>query len=148
MSLVGPRPQVPWAVKLYTPDQMQVLRFRPGITDFASIIFRNEGEILSGSLDPDAEYLAKIHPEKMRLALDYVNNQSFSLDLKIILKTLAAVFQLLEVTMKKFRTPTEDEVSKNISRIFNECNDPLEVKLENFPEICAAATPKTLSVDV
>lgn len=93
MSLVGPRPQVPWAVKLYTPDQMQVLKFRPGITDFASIIFSNEGEILRGSLNPDAEYLTKIHPEKMRLALDYVNNQSFSLDLKIILKTLATIFR-------------------------------------------------------
>lgn len=93
MSLVGPRPQVSWAVKLYTPDQMKVLRFRPGITDFASIIFRNEGELLSGSLNPDAEYLAKIHPEKMRLALDYVNNQSLCLDLKIILKTLATIFR-------------------------------------------------------
>jgi lipopolysaccharide/colanic/teichoic acid biosynthesis glycosyltransferase len=93
MSLVGPRPQVPWAVKLYNPEQMEVLKFRPGITDFASIIFRNEGEILSGSLDPDAEYLAKIHPEKMRLALEYVNNQSLGLDLKIILKTLASIFR-------------------------------------------------------
>ena len=93
MSLVGPRPQVLWAVELYTPEEREVLTFRPGITDFASIMFRNEGEILSGSLNPDAEYLAKIHPEKMRLALDYVNNQSLGLDLKIILKTLASIFR-------------------------------------------------------
>ncbi|MBM4275496.1 MAG: sugar transferase, partial [Deltaproteobacteria bacterium] len=93
MSLVGPRPQVPWAVKLYTPEQQRVLTVRPGITDFASIVFKNEGEILSGSLDPDAEYLAKIHPVKMRLALDYVNNKSFFLDLKIILKTILTIFQ-------------------------------------------------------
>jgi lipopolysaccharide/colanic/teichoic acid biosynthesis glycosyltransferase len=92
MSLVGPRPQVPWAVKLYTPEQQRVLSVRPGITDFASIIFKNEGEILKGSPDPDTEYLARIHPEKMRLAADYVDHQSFILDLKIILKTLAAIF--------------------------------------------------------
>ncbi len=93
MSLVGPRPQVSWAVKLYTPEQQRVLSVRPGITDYASIIFRNEGEILKGSPDPDAEYLAKIHPEKMRLAVDYVEQQSFFLDLKILLKTIAAIFQ-------------------------------------------------------
>jgi lipopolysaccharide/colanic/teichoic acid biosynthesis glycosyltransferase len=92
MSLVGPRPQVSWAVKLYTPEQQRVLSVRPGITDFASIIFKNEGEILQGSPDPDAEYMAKIHPEKMRLAADYVDHQSFFLDLKIILKTIAALF--------------------------------------------------------
>jgi lipopolysaccharide/colanic/teichoic acid biosynthesis glycosyltransferase len=92
MSLVGPRPQVSWAVALYTPEQQRVLSVRPGITDFASIIFKNEGEILKGSPDPDTEYLAKIHPEKMRLAADYVDHQSFILDLKIILKTLAALF--------------------------------------------------------
>jgi lipopolysaccharide/colanic/teichoic acid biosynthesis glycosyltransferase len=92
MSLVGPRPQVAWAVKLYTPEQQRVLNVRPGITDFASIIFKNEGEILKGSPDPDAAYMARIHPEKMRLAVDYVDQQSFFLDLKIILKTLAALF--------------------------------------------------------
>lgn len=92
MSLVGPRPQVSWAVKLYTPEQQRVLSVRPGITDFASIIFKNEGEILKGSSDPDAEYMAKIHPEKMHLAVDYVNHQSFFLDLKIIFKTIAAIF--------------------------------------------------------
>jgi lipopolysaccharide/colanic/teichoic acid biosynthesis glycosyltransferase len=93
MSLVGPRPQVSWAVKLYTPDQAQVLNYRPGITDLASLVFKNEGEILKGSQNPDADYLAKIHPEKMRLALEYVNNQSVFIDLKIILKTISAIFQ-------------------------------------------------------
>lgn len=92
MSLVGPRPQVPWMVKMYTPEQMQVLNVRPGITDFASLVFNNEGEILSGSADPDAAYLEKIHPFKMHLALDYVNNHSLSVDLKIILKTIIKIF--------------------------------------------------------
>jgi len=93
MSLVGPRPQVPWVVKLYTPEELRVLKVRPGITDFASIVFKNEGKILSGSLTPDADYFAKIHPLKMQLALDYVNNQSLALDLKIILKTIIKIFQ-------------------------------------------------------
>jgi len=92
MSLVGPRPQVAWAVKLYTPEQQRVLSVRPGITDLASIIFKNEGEILKGSPDPDAEYMTKIHPKKMDLAVNYVDQQSFFLDLKIVLKTLAALF--------------------------------------------------------
>jgi lipopolysaccharide/colanic/teichoic acid biosynthesis glycosyltransferase len=93
MSLVGPRPQVPWAVKLYDQDQMKVLSIRPGITDFASIVFNNEGAILRGSLNPDEDYLTKIHPEKMRLALDYMKNQSFWLDWKIIFKTIGTIFK-------------------------------------------------------
>jgi lipopolysaccharide/colanic/teichoic acid biosynthesis glycosyltransferase len=93
MSLVGPRPQVSWAVKLYDRDQMQVLGIRPGITDLASIVFKNEGEILRGSLNPDVDYLTKIHPRKMQLALDYMKNQSFWLDVKIIFKTIRTIFK-------------------------------------------------------
>ncbi len=93
MSLVGPRPQVSWAVKLYDRDQMQVLGIRPGITDMASIVFKNEGEILRGSLNPDENYLTKIHPRKMQLALDYMKNQSFWLDVKIIFKTIRTIFK-------------------------------------------------------
>lgn len=91
MSLVGPRPQVPWAVQLYTAEEKQVLEVRPGVTDYASLRFRNEGEILKGSSDPDKDYMEKIHPEKMRLSLEYVKNQSLGLDCKILLKTIAAI---------------------------------------------------------
>jgi len=91
MSLVGPRPQVPWAVKLYTQEERTILNVRPGITDYASVRFRDEGEILRGSANPDKEYFEKIHPEKMRLSLEYVRNQSVWLDCKILLKTLGAV---------------------------------------------------------
>jgi lipopolysaccharide/colanic/teichoic acid biosynthesis glycosyltransferase len=91
MSLVGPRPQVPWAVALYTDQQKRLLSVRPGITDEASIQFRNEGEILRGHPDPDAAYLELIAPEKIRLGLEYVDRHSFLGDLKIVLKTLAAV---------------------------------------------------------
>jgi len=91
MSLVGPRPQVPWAVKLYTQEEEALLSIRPGITDYASVHFRNEGEILRGSANPDKDYLEKIHPEKMRLSLEYIHKRSFWLDCQILAKTLGAV---------------------------------------------------------
>lgn len=94
MSLVGPRPQVPWAVELYTEEQKRLLDVRPGITDEASIRFRNEGEILRGYPDPDAAYLELIAPEKVRLGLAYVDEHSFLGDLRIILKTIAAMLGL------------------------------------------------------
>ncbi|SRR6266550_3401984 len=93
MSLVGPRPQVQWAVDLYTPEEREVLSVRPGITDYASLHFPNEGEILKGSTDPDKDYMEKIHPKKMRLSLEYVRSRSFWVDLKVILQTIVAIFQ-------------------------------------------------------
>jgi len=87
MSFVGPRPQVQWAVDLYTAEQRALLNVRPGITDFASLKFRNEGEILKGSADPDKDYLEKIAPSKIRLGLYYVRNQSLSTDIKLIVAT-------------------------------------------------------------
>lgn len=91
MSLVGPRPQVPWAVDLYTPEEKTVLRVKPGITDYASLRFRDEGEILRGSTNPDKDYLEKIHPEKMRLSLEYARTHSTWMDCKILASTVAAV---------------------------------------------------------
>lgn len=91
MSLVGPRPQVVWAVERYTEEEKVVLGVRPGITDYASLRFRDEGEILRGSADPDKDYFEKIHPEKMRLSLEYVRKRSVWLDCKILAKTLGAV---------------------------------------------------------
>ena len=91
MSLVGPRPQVPWAVARYSPEERRVLSVRPGITDPASLRFRNEGEILKGSTDPDRTYMELIHPEKMRLSLAYVESRTFLGDLRIIGDTLLAL---------------------------------------------------------
>jgi lipopolysaccharide/colanic/teichoic acid biosynthesis glycosyltransferase len=91
MSLVGPRPQVQWAVDLYTPEERRVLSVPPGITDYASLHFPDEGKILEGSKDPDKDYMEKIHPEKMRLSLKYVEESSLWLDFKIIVKTITAV---------------------------------------------------------
>ena len=91
MSFVGPRPQVEWAVKLYNIEERRLLSVRPGITDYASIAFRNEAEILAGSKDPDKDYLEKIAPKKIQLGLQYVDNHNLWIDLKIILATLHVV---------------------------------------------------------
>jgi lipopolysaccharide/colanic/teichoic acid biosynthesis glycosyltransferase len=87
MSFVGPRPQVQWAVNLYSEEEWALLKVRPGITDYASIKYRNEGEILKGSADPDRDYLEKIAPGKLRLGLYYVNTYSLITDVKIIFAT-------------------------------------------------------------
>ena len=88
MSLVGPRPQVPGAVELYRDEEKALLTLRPGITDYASIRFSNEADILRGSLDPDKDYLEKIAPEKIRLGLEYVRNRNLWVDMRIISATL------------------------------------------------------------
>lgn len=93
MSLVGPRPQVQWAVDMYSAKERLVLEVQPGITDFASLHFPNEGEILKGSVDPDRDYMEKIHPHKMRLALLYVEEQSFATDVKILFMTVLTVLR-------------------------------------------------------
>ena len=92
MSLVGPRPQVPEDVALYTKEEKSILSVRPGITDWASIKYHNEGEILRGSPDPDQAYIEKIRPGKIKLELEYVRNHSFWIDLKILLKTVKTLF--------------------------------------------------------
>ena len=93
MSFVGPRPQVQWAVDLYTPEERAILGVRPGITDEASLKFSNEAEILKGSADPDKAYIELIHPEKMRLSLEYVRTRSFLQDLSIIGRTARTVIK-------------------------------------------------------
>jgi lipopolysaccharide/colanic/teichoic acid biosynthesis glycosyltransferase len=89
MSLVGPRPNVERETRLYTPDEKRLLSARPGITDLASIVFADEGEILQGSDDPDLRYNQVIRPWKSRLALLYVDApESVVRDLKVILLTV------------------------------------------------------------
>ena len=91
MSFVGPRPEVPQEVSLYTDEERALLRVRPGITDWASIRFRDEGAILRGATDPHETYRRVIRPEKMRLALEYVRTASLATDVRILLATLRAV---------------------------------------------------------
>ena len=91
MSFVGPRPQVQSGVDLYTVRERELLSVRPGITDFASIVFSDEGSILSGSSDPDADYDRLIRPWKSRLGLVYVASQNRWLDIRLILLTATAI---------------------------------------------------------
>ena len=91
MSLVGPRPEVRRYVDHYNEEQMRVLSIRPGITDNASIRFRNETEILAAQDDPERYYIEHILPEKTELYLQYVDNRSFLGDLKMILNTFVAI---------------------------------------------------------
>jgi lipopolysaccharide/colanic/teichoic acid biosynthesis glycosyltransferase len=88
MSLVGPRPQVEPDAALYTAEERRLFEARPGITDLASIVFADEGEILAGSSDPDLVYNQIIRPWKSRLGLLYVERQTLAGDFKILSMTL------------------------------------------------------------
>lgn len=91
MSLVGPRPQVRRDADLYTTEEQRMLSVLPGITDFASIVFSDEGEILRGKEDPDLSYNQLIRPWKSRLALFYIDHRSLSLNLKLIVLTVRTI---------------------------------------------------------
>jgi lipopolysaccharide/colanic/teichoic acid biosynthesis glycosyltransferase len=93
MSVVGPRPNVRCGgVDRYTSEELKLLSLRPGITDVASIVFADEGEILEGSADPDALYDRVIRPWKNRLGLIYVERADFVVDLELVALTLLAMF--------------------------------------------------------
>lgn len=87
MSLVGPRPEVRHYVDFWTPEQMHVLDVRPGITDPASIKFRNENELMGQAEDPEKYYIEVIMQEKIKLYLEYVEKHSFMYDIGLIFNT-------------------------------------------------------------
>ncbi len=91
MSLVGPRPEVRKYVSLYTPEQMKVLSVKPGITDYASIEYSNENEILAKAADPDKEYIEVIMPAKLQLNMRYISEQGLLTDIRLILRTLGKI---------------------------------------------------------
>ena len=92
MSLVGPRPNVKRETDIYTAKEKELLTVKPGITDFASIVFADEGEILAGAGDPNILYNQLIRPGKSELGLFYISNQSFFLDLLILISTAISIF--------------------------------------------------------
>ena len=92
MSLVGPRPEVRKYVQLYTPLQMKVLTFRPGITDLASLHYFEESEMLAKSSDPEKTYIEEIMPAKLNLNLQYIDKASLSTDIGMIFATIARIF--------------------------------------------------------
>ena len=91
MSLVGPRPEVRHYVDYWSPEQMRVLGVRPGITDPASIKFRNENELMENAEDPEDFYINVIMQEKIKLYLEYVDHSSFWYDIKLIFKTFKVI---------------------------------------------------------
>lgn len=91
MSLVGPRPEVRKYVDMYDKEQLQVLNVRPGITDPASIKYRNENELLEEADNPEQYYINVIMPDKLRLNLEYATTQSLSNDFRLIFKTFKAI---------------------------------------------------------
>lgn len=91
MSFVGPRPEVRKYVDLYNPIQMQVLNVKPGITDLASIEYRNENELLSSQEDPGSYYINVIMPQKIQINLDYLKESTLFKDVWVIIKTFLAI---------------------------------------------------------
>ena len=128
MSLVGPRPNVKDETDLYTDIEKELLSTRPGITDFSSIIFSDEGDILKGKDNPDLIYNQLIRPWKSRLGLIYIKNQSFLLDIKIIIYTMVAFIskqRALNWITKQLKIMNVDSDVVNISK--------REVELYPFP---------------
>ncbi len=91
MSLVGPRPQVKRDVDIYTDIEKNLLSIRPGITDFSSIVFADESDILTGMEDPDLAYNQLIRPWKSRLGLIYAEQRTLWIDIKLIVATVMSV---------------------------------------------------------
>lgn len=91
MSFVGPRPEVRKYVSLYNQEQMQVLNVRPGITDLASIEFRNENELLASQEDPNSYYINVIMPKKLQINLDYMKGSTLLKDILVIFKTFGSI---------------------------------------------------------
>jgi lipopolysaccharide/colanic/teichoic acid biosynthesis glycosyltransferase len=92
MSLVGPRPEVPMYVQLFRSDYEEILQVHPGITDLASLKYRDEATMLAQSKDPEREYVEYVLPDKIKLAKEYVSRSSFLFDLALILRTPLRLF--------------------------------------------------------
>lgn len=92
MSLVGPRPEVPAYVELFSDDYKEILQVQPGLTDLASLKYYDEAALLARSSNPEQEYVERVLPDKIRLAKEYVQKSSFLFDLTLILKTPLRLF--------------------------------------------------------
>ena len=97
MSFVGPRPEVPEFVELFRSDYEEILRVRPGLTDLASLKYRNEAMTLTQTENPHEDYLKRVLPDKIRLAKEYIRRSSFLFDLGLIFRT---VFKLFDCKMR------------------------------------------------
>lgn len=92
MSFVGPRPEVRKYVEMYNEEQLKVLSVRPGLTDYASLEYINENEILGKAEDPEKTYIEEIMPAKLKLNMKYIDETGLGTDLKIIFRTIGKIF--------------------------------------------------------
>ncbi len=119
MSLVGPRPNVKTETDIYTDEENLLLSVKPGITDFSSIVFSDEGDILADKIDPDLSYNQLIRPWKSRLGLIYIKNQSLLLDIELIFCTILAIISkesALNFINKKLLKLKVDEKMINVAK--------------------------------
>jgi lipopolysaccharide/colanic/teichoic acid biosynthesis glycosyltransferase len=93
MSFVGPRPEVPSYVELFRADYAELLKVRPGLTDLASLKYREEASVLARAQDPQMEYVARVLPDKIHLSKEYIQRSSFLFDLQLIVETLRQIFR-------------------------------------------------------
>ena len=113
MSLVGPRPQILSEVKMYSDFEKNLLSIKPGITDFSSIIFSDEGDILKNSSDPNKDYNKLIRPWKSKLGVFYINNSNILIDLQLIILTVLSILnrdfalKMISKLLKKLNADTE-----------------------------------------
>ena len=120
MSLVGPRPNVERDVAIYTDEELDLLNVRPGITDFSSIVFSDEGSILEGSEDPDLDYNQLIRPWKSRLGLFYIEHQSILIDVQLIYLTIISIISrdkaLIEISKTLDKLYADEKLVKIVKR--------------------------------
>lgn len=102
MSLVGPRPEVPKYIDLYSDEQKKILNVPAGMTDYASIYFSNESELLGKAEDPEKFYIEKIMPYKIELNQKYIENISIFTDIKIIILTILKIAGFIKLEPKEF----------------------------------------------
>lgn len=111
MSFVGPRPDVEEYAVLYTDSEKGILKLRPGLTDWATLWYRDEGKVLSKFTDPDTAYKKYFHPVKVKLQLDYLYDHSFLIDICIMSMTVIAIFreswlpEMLASRLRRIREP-------------------------------------------
>ena len=116
MSLVGPRPNVERETRLYTEMEQKLLTVKPGITDYASIVFADEGEILQDQTDPDLAYNQLIRPWKSRLGLFYIERQNLLLDLKLVFLTVVTILSR-ENALRAVAQDLENVITHNIQQV-------------------------------
>jgi lipopolysaccharide/colanic/teichoic acid biosynthesis glycosyltransferase len=107
MSLVGPRPEVPRYVELFRPDYEKILTVRPGLTDLASLKYSDEASILGESLNPEKDYVARLLPDKIRLAKEYIERSSFAFDVKLIVETIIKIFANQQIRSTKIEAQSK-----------------------------------------